>query len=137
MTKKQISGTSSSKRKSSKTPSPVFPSRNRRKELRFDHPLPAVVKGNLPSGKKFKENTIIQNISSGGAYFGLDADIIIGSELEVFVEVPVPKEKGKKIKLSLFGSTVRLEASTEEEKKLYVALQFNKQYRFIDEENSN
>ncbi|MBN1271243.1 MAG: PilZ domain-containing protein [Candidatus Aminicenantes bacterium] len=134
MTKKPSSKKNLSSRKLAT--SSRFPTQNRRKELRFDLPLSATIEGKLPTGEDFKEETVIQNISSGGAYFALDANIIIGSKLNVFVEIPDQSGKNKKTKLSLAGSAVRLESTHLEEKRIFVAMHFNKKYRFINERST-
>jgi c-di-GMP-binding flagellar brake protein YcgR len=104
---------------------------NRRKEWRLDLPLPALVQGKLSRGKEFEEMTIIQNISSGGAYFCLDSGVTVGSRLNIVIDVPSELSPDKKIKLQLGGLTVRLEKPTEKGKKQGVALRFHKKYHFI------
>lgn len=104
---------------------------NRRKEWRFELPLSVLVEGNISRGKKFKEETILQNISSGGAYFCLDSGVTVGSKLKLVIEVPDKLTKGKKVKLSLGGLTVRLEKPTQKGKKQGIALRFSKKFEFI------
>jgi c-di-GMP-binding flagellar brake protein YcgR len=104
---------------------------NRRKEWRFELPLAAIVEGHLPQGRNFKETTILKNISSGGAYFCLDSGVIVGSKLNVILELPERLTEGKKVKLCLGGITVRLEASDKKSKKQGVAVRFNKSFAFV------
>ena len=106
--------------------------KNRRKEWRLDLPLPAVVEGDLPAGKKFKENTILENISARGAYFCLDSGITVGSKLNLCIDLPENLTEGKKVRLCLGGLTVRLEKKNKKGKKQGVALCFDKKYTFID-----
>jgi c-di-GMP-binding flagellar brake protein YcgR len=103
---------------------------DRRREWRLDLPLPAIIEGKLPNGKSFKENTILENISSTGAYFCLDAGIIVSSELKLIVEVPDKLSEGKKLKLCLEGITIRLEEPEKESKKQGVALRFYEEFQF-------
>jgi c-di-GMP-binding flagellar brake protein YcgR len=105
---------------------------NRRKEWRLDLPLTTTVKGKLPNGKSFSEKTTIENISSGGAYLGLDAEITVDAKLELLIEIPSKLTEGKKIKLSLSGSAVRLEKAESKKKKNNVAIRFDKKYKFLD-----
>lgn len=108
---------------------------NRRREWRFDLPLSAKIIGKLPSGKKFKENTEIENISSSGVYFCLDSGVVIGSKLNLVIEMP--KELGKKkqkLKLCLGGLTVRLEELDKKEKRQGVAIRFEKRYEILSED---
>jgi c-di-GMP-binding flagellar brake protein YcgR len=105
-------------RKKAKAPSDV--AIDRRREWRFDLPLPAIVEGKLGEGKKFQEKTILENISSTGAYFCLDSGVTVGPD--------------KKIRLQLGGLTVRLEKPDKKGKKQGVALRFSKKFQFITEE---
>lgn len=110
---------------------------DRRSEWRLKLPLVVEVEGKLPKGKKFSEQTTIENISSSGAYFSLDAAITVGSKLNLIIEIPPELTDGKKIKLRLGGSAVRLKKSTSGQKKQDVALNFDEKYSFIDNEQSN
>jgi c-di-GMP-binding flagellar brake protein YcgR len=104
---------------------------NRRREWRFDLPLPAKIEGKLPLGKVFKESTKIENISSKGVYFSLDSGVIIGSKLNLVIEMPQELGAGKKLKLCLGGLTVRLEELDKKTKKQGVALRFHKNYKIL------
>ena len=107
---------------------------NRRREWRFDLPLRAEVEGKLPQGKKFKESTKIENISSKGVYFSLDSGVIIGSKLNLVIDMPKELGGDKKLKLCLGGLTVRLEELDEKTKKQGVALRFHKKYKIMPKE---
>lgn len=110
---------------------------NRRLEWRFELPLDAMVEGRLPQGKKFEEPTTLENISSGGAYFCLDSSVIVGSKLSLIIELPDELTKGKKQKLRLDGTIVRLEEPDKKLKKQGVAVRFGKKFRVISEEEKN
>ncbi|MGB9893025.1 MAG: PilZ domain-containing protein [Candidatus Saccharicenans sp.] len=109
-----------------KTPVPV----NRRREWRFELPLPAEIEGELPKGEQFKEKTILENISSTGAYFTLDTSLVVGSKVNLSIELPPQVTEGKKIRLCLDGVTVRLEKKGEKGRKQGVAVRFKKDFRF-------
>ncbi len=85
-------------------------------------------------GKSFKEETLLENISSTGAYFCLDSAVTLGSKLNLAIEVPSELSPEKNVKLQLKGITVRLEKPTKTEKKQGVAMRFNKKFKFITEE---
>ena len=104
---------------------------DRRREWRIDLPLNAIVEGKLPQGKPFKEETILENISSTGAYFCLDSGITVGSKLNLIIEIPSELTEGKLIKLCLGGLTVRLEEAPSGDKKQGVALRFTTKFEFI------
>ena len=106
---------------------------NRRREWRFELPLPAEIEGQLPQGKQFKEKTVLENISSSGAYFTLDSSLVVGSKVNLAIELPPELTEGQKIRLCLDGVTVRLEKKGQKGRKQGVAVRF-KDYRFQVEE---
>ncbi|UCE42692.1 MAG: PilZ domain-containing protein [Candidatus Aminicenantes bacterium] len=110
---------------------------DRRREWRFDLPLPAIVEGKGGEGKNFKEKTILENISSTGAYFCLDSGVTVGSKLNLVIEVPSELSPDKKVKLQLGGLTVRLEKADKKGKKQGVALRFSKKFKFITEDKED
>jgi c-di-GMP-binding flagellar brake protein YcgR len=98
---------------------------NRRREWRFDFPLEAFVEGSLADGNKFKEETRLENISSGGAYFTLDSGVVVGSKLNLYLELPEKLADGKRLKLRIGGITVRLEKPDKKAKHQGVAVRFS------------
>ena len=83
---------------------------------------------------------IIENISSTGAFFKLEALVTVGTKLILKVDLPSSLTEGKKLNLSLHGQVVRLEKTGENEKKQGVALNFdeefnNEEVQFITEDN--
>jgi c-di-GMP-binding flagellar brake protein YcgR len=109
----------------------VPPSINRRREWRFDLPLTAVVEGKLPQGKKFREVAMLENISSGGAYFCLDSGVVVGSKLSLAIDLPKELTEGKKVRLQIGGTAVRLEKADQKGKKQAVAVRFGKDFKFV------
>ncbi|MCX6572050.1 MAG: PilZ domain-containing protein [Candidatus Aminicenantes bacterium] len=98
---------------------------NRRREWRFEFPLDAFVEGSLADGNKFKEETHLDNISSGGAYFSLDSGVVVGSKLNLFLELPEKLADGKRLRLRIGGITVRLEKPDKKAKHQGVAVRFS------------
>jgi len=125
-TKSKIKKGTARGKKLVKTPVPV----NRRREWRFELPLPAEIEGQLPQGEQFKEKTILENISSTGAYFTLDSNLVVGSKVNLSIELPNQITEGRKIRLCLDGVTVRLEKKGEKSRKKGVAVRFKKDFRF-------
>ena len=107
---------------------------DRRQEWRFELPLSALVEGKLPKGEKFQEKTIIENISSGGAYFSLESGVTLGSKLNLVVDIPEKVTGGKKTTINLGGLTVRLEKLDKKGKKQGIALSFDEDFQFLNEE---
>jgi c-di-GMP-binding flagellar brake protein YcgR len=98
---------------------------NRRREWRFDFPLDTLIEGSLADGAKFKEETLLENISSGGAYFTLDSGVVVGSKLNLFIELPEKLSDGKRLKMRIGGITVRLEKPDKKSKRQGVAVRFS------------
>lgn len=98
---------------------------NRRREWRFDFPLDTLIEGSLADGARFKEETLLENISSGGAYFTLDSGVVVGSKLNLFIELPEKLADGKKMRLRIGGITVRLEKPDKRAKRQGVAVRFS------------
>jgi c-di-GMP-binding flagellar brake protein YcgR len=98
---------------------------NRRREWRFDFPLDTLIEGSLADGVKFKEETLLENISSGGAYFTLDSGVVVGSKLNLFIELPEKLADGKRLKMRIGGITVRLEKPDKKSKRQGVAVRFS------------
>ena len=99
----------------------------------MDLPLTAEIEGKLPQAKKFQEQTKLENISSSGAYFCLDSGVVVGSKLNLIIELPKKLTEGKKMKMRLGGITVRLEKPDKKTKKQGVAVRFSKDFRVIPE----
>jgi c-di-GMP-binding flagellar brake protein YcgR len=104
---------------------------NRRREWRFDLPLRTVIEGKSPAGQKFQEETKLENISSGGAYFSLDSGVVVGSKLNLMIELPSKLTDGKKMKLFIGGITVRLEKPNVRSRKQNVAVRFSDDFRVL------
>jgi c-di-GMP-binding flagellar brake protein YcgR len=98
---------------------------NRRREWRFDFPLDTLIEGSLADGDKFREATSLENISSGGAYFTLDSGVVVGSKLNLYIELPEKLADGKKLRLRVGGITVRLEKPDKKTKRQGVAVRFS------------
>jgi len=98
---------------------------NRRREWRFDFPLETLIEGSLADGAKFKEQTSLENISSGGAYFTLDSGVVVGSKLNLYIELPEKLADGKRLRLRVGGITVRLEKPDKKTKRQGVAVRFS------------
>ena len=98
---------------------------NRRREWRFDFPLDTLIEGSLADGAKFKEETHLENISSGGAYFTLDSGVVVGSKLNLYIDLPEKLADGKKLRMRIGGITVRLEKPDKKTKRQGVAVRFS------------
>jgi c-di-GMP-binding flagellar brake protein YcgR len=104
---------------------------NRRKELRFELPLPIIVEGKLPLGKRFKEAATLKNISSGGAYFCLGAGLVVGTKLTLTIDVPEALNEDRALALRIAGKIIRLEKAGDKGRRQGVAVRFQKKYAFV------
>jgi hypothetical protein len=104
---------------------------NRRREWRFDLPLPAVVEGRLPQGRPFKEKAQLKNISATGAYLCLDSGVVVGTKLKLWIDLPKEATGGKKVRIQIGGLTIRLEKPDVKGKKQGVAVRFSKNFKFV------
>jgi hypothetical protein len=104
---------------------------NRRREWRFDLPLPAVVEGRLPQGQKFKEKARLQNISSTGAFMCLDSGVVVGTKLKLWIDIPKEATGGKRVRIQIGALTIRLEKPDVRGKKQGVAVRFSKDFKFV------
>jgi len=107
--------------------------KDRRREWRFNLPLDVVVEGTLPDGNIFQEQTKLENISSTGAFFGLDSAVTIGSKLTLIIDLPEKITEGDKTLLRLIGNIVRLKKIAGE-KNQGIALVFVEEYEFLRDE---
>jgi hypothetical protein len=104
---------------------------NRRREWRFGLPLKAVVSGKLPRGIPFEEEVKLKNISATGAYFTLDAGIVVGARLRFSIDLPKEITEGSKVQLQVDGTAVRLDTPTRKGKKQGIAARFGKDFVFV------
>ena len=100
---------------------------NRRFELRLALPLSVIIEGTQANGQNFSEKTFIENISSTGAYFRLQALVTVGAKLLLKIELPSSLSEGQKMNLRLPGQIVRLEKTGTNGNKQGVALSFNEE----------
>ncbi|MBM3295907.1 MAG: PilZ domain-containing protein, partial [Candidatus Aminicenantes bacterium] len=104
---------------------------NRRREWRFELPLKAQVEGTLSQGRKFREAAKVLNISSGGAYFCLNAGVVVGSKLALSIDIPKKVTEGRVMILRIGATAVRLEKPEAGNKKQGVAVRFDKDFEFV------
>ncbi|MBM3305236.1 MAG: PilZ domain-containing protein [Candidatus Aminicenantes bacterium] len=122
------------KRAAAKKKTPALPEDleiNRRREWRFDLPLNTLVEGKLPDGKAFKEQTLLENISSGGAFFCLDSGVTVGSTLNLYIDLPEKLADGKPMRLRIGGVTVRLIKPPSKAKRQGVAVRFKDEFKVV------
>lgn len=98
------------------------------KERCFDLSLPIVVKGLDVAGKEFQEHTELQTISSQLATFWIDSGVIIGSKLNLSLEVPRTLILENQMRLILSGDVVFIKEDGP--KKHLISVRLDKNYKF-------
>lgn len=63
----------------------------RRSDCRFKLELPAIIHGESSDGSRFTEKTTLENLSSTGAYFFLENQLLEPAELQLHID---PKRSG-------------------------------------------
>ncbi|HUM34922.1 MAG TPA: PilZ domain-containing protein, partial [Candidatus Saccharicenans sp.] len=59
--------------------------------------------------------------------------LVVGSKVNLTIELPPEFTEGKKIKLCLDGETVRLEKKERQGRKQGVAVRFKRDFRFVED----
>ncbi len=87
--------------------------------------LPIVVSGINPDGSEFSEATKTINVSTGGAYFGLQQPLLLDHEVVVSI-TPPPKVAGSlNVRFTARGHVVRCEPEGPDGGYAYFAVQFS------------
>ncbi len=98
----------------------------------FDMPLPTVVEGVTASGDSFTEKTVLSYISQNGSSFWLTAELKMGGQLKLTVDLPSRLSEDKELKLIIKGTVIFLEAPKNQNGRHRVSLKFENKY-IIDE----
>ena len=81
----------------------------RRQGRRFIVSWPTRIAGDDAEGIRFDEDASLKNLSSGGAYFLLPRQVVLGARLDVSVRVPFKGESWMRYS----GEVIRVDLSTE------------------------
>jgi hypothetical protein len=100
-----------------------------KRERAFKLSIPAVVEGIDALQKEFKEKTRISRMSSQEAIFGLDSQVMIGSKLIVWLNIPRTLILEKPLTLSVSGIVNVIQTEKKNRKKQLVYLSLNKKYK--------
>ena len=99
----------------------------KRKMERFSLDLPALIAINDQSENQKAVELMISNICSGGAFFKTDEPLSVGTEVKMYLILPLEKFNkigGKKSRVDVSGSVIRTE-------KHGMAVCFDKKYRIM------
>ena len=103
-----------------------------KRERAFELSLPALVTGLDIMENRFREKTLLSSISAEEATLWLRSQVMIGTKLDVALDIPKTLILENSLKLQLSG-TVRLtqKDSTRTGKKRLVSLQLNKKFKLL------
>ena len=102
-----------------------------KRERSFKLSLPALVSGTDAYGNPFQERSEISSISSQEVTFHLNSGVIIGSKLNLCLEVPKTLILEKQLKLSLSGRVKYVGAETNSEKKQIISVDLDRNFKIL------
>ncbi|MGD8536216.1 MAG: hypothetical protein PVF66_10250 [Candidatus Aminicenantes bacterium] len=100
-----------------------------KRERRFELTLPALVNGIDAVGNEFQEYTELISLSSQEAVFKLDSKVIIGSKLNMSLDIPKTLFLENQLKLEMSGNVRFVKAEQNNIKKQLIILRLNKNYK--------
>lgn len=84
--------------------------KERRLSPRVEAAYPVRLKGIESGGRRFKEETLVENLSSGGLYLRLSRTVPIGSDVALVARLSTtPEETATGVRLAARGTVLRLE----------------------------
>ena len=103
--------------------------RERRLSPRVEAAYPVRLKGIESGGRRFKEETLVENLSSGGLYLRLTRAVPIGSDVALVARLSItPEEIATGVRLAARGTVLRVEPQPD---GVYgVAVKFNQRRVF-------
>jgi len=98
-------------------------------ERSFDLHTPILVSGMDASENEFNEQTKLASISSQQATFMLNTNVLIGSRLNLGVDIPRTNTLGKQLKLLLTGVVVFIRGEKDNKKNQLISVRLDKKYK--------
>ncbi len=100
-----------------------------KRERSFEISLPALVNGIDAVGNEFQEYTELISLSSQEAIFKLDSKVIIGTKLNMSLDIPKTLFLENQLKLEMSGNVRFVKAEQDDTKKQLIILRLNKNYK--------
>jgi hypothetical protein len=101
----------------------------RRGRLRISGPYPALVRGVSASGERFKEDTVVDNLSARGLYVRLGRTVAQGAKLFLVVQLSAGPDELPPPRVAIRGTVARVEPKSEDGYGLAVIIS---RHRFLD-----
>ena len=100
-----------------------------KRERIFELSLPALITGINAVGEEFQEYTELISLSCQEAIFKLDSKVIIGSKLNLSLDIPKTLFLENQFKVEMSGSVRFAKAEQIESKQQMIILRLNKNYK--------
>jgi hypothetical protein len=100
-----------------------------KRERIFELSLPALITGINAVGEEFQEYTEIISLSSQEAIFKLNSKVVIGSKLNLSLDIPKTLFLENQLKVEMSGNVRFAKAEQNDSKKQLIILRLNKNYK--------
>jgi hypothetical protein len=99
------------------------------RERIFELSLPALIAGINAVGEEFQEYSELISLSSQEAIFKLDSNVIIGSKLNLSLDIPKTLFLENQLKVEISGNVRFAKAEQNDSKRQLIILRLNKIYK--------
>ena len=100
-----------------------------KRERIFELSLPALITGITAVGEEFQEFTELISLSSQEAIFKLDSKVIIGTKLNLSLDIPKTLFLENQLKVEMSGNVRFAKAEQNDSKRQMIILRLNKNYK--------
>ena len=100
-----------------------------KRERSFELSLPALVSGQDDDGKEFSENTKILSISAQNALFWRKSKVLIGSNLNLSLQIPKTIILENRLSLLVSGKVVLVQGNTNNKNSQLVSMQLERTFK--------
>ena len=100
-----------------------------KRERSFELSLPALVSGNDVKGKKFEENTKVLSISAQNALFWLRSKVLIGTPLNVNLQIPKTIILENRLNLLVSGTVKLVQANSNKKNNQLISIQLDRTFK--------
>jgi len=100
-----------------------------KRERSFELSLPALVSGNDVKGKKFEENTKVLSISAQNALFWLRSKVLIGTPLNVNLQIPKTIILENRLNLIVSGTVKLVQANSNKKNNQLISIQLDRTFK--------
>ncbi len=102
---------------------------SRKQERYFELSVPALVSGTNAKGDEFEERTTISSISSQEASFWLKSKVIIGTRINMSLQIPKTLILESHLSLLISGEVIFVQSETNNRKKQLAIIRLDRSYK--------